>query len=220
MAVVVPEVAVEDAKEVAAAGEQEMVQAFSAYGADPALGDGVGVRGLDRGADDLGADRAPDVVEGSGELAVAVADQEPDDSGLLIKRDGQVAGLLGDPGAGGVGGDTSEVDSSDVQLDEEQHVPPLQKHGVHGEEVAGEDAGCLAAQERPPRRGSGSSIWCRLEAVGAQDPGDGAGRDSAAKVQQFPADALVAQRGFSVASRTIRVCICWGTDGRPRPCAG
>jgi hypothetical protein len=32
----------------------------------------------------------------------------------------------------------------------------------------------------------------RLEAVGAQNPGDGAGRDPAAKVQQLPADALVA----------------------------
>jgi hypothetical protein len=66
----------------------------------------------------------------------------------------------------------------------------LQEHGVHGEEVAGEDAGCLAAQERPPRGGSWS--WRRLEAVGAQDPGDGARGDLAAKPQQLPADALVA----------------------------
>ena len=36
-----------------------------------------------------------------------------------------------------------------VELDEEQHVQPLQEYGVHGEEVAGEDAGCLATQERP-----------------------------------------------------------------------
>jgi hypothetical protein len=50
MAVVVPEVAVEDAKEVAAADDQEMIQAFPALGADPALGDGVGVRRLDRRA--------------------------------------------------------------------------------------------------------------------------------------------------------------------------
>jgi hypothetical protein len=55
--------------------------------------------------------------------------------------------LLGDPGAGGVGGDTSEVDSSGVQLDEEQHIQPLQEHGVHGEEVTGHDPGCLPAQE-------------------------------------------------------------------------
>jgi hypothetical protein len=38
----------------------------------------------------------------------------------------------------------------------------------------------------------GSSTRRRLEAVGAQDPGDGAGRDPAAKAQQLPADALVA----------------------------
>jgi hypothetical protein len=75
MAVVMPDVAVEDAKEVTAAGDQEVVQAFPAHGSDPALGKGVGVRGLDRCTDDLCTDRAPGVIEGPGELAVAVADQ-------------------------------------------------------------------------------------------------------------------------------------------------
>jgi hypothetical protein len=91
MAVFVLDVVVEDVKEVTAAGDQEMVQALPAQGTDPALGDGVGVRRLDRYADDLGADRAPEVIEGPGELAVAVAEQEPDGGGLLVKRDGQVA---------------------------------------------------------------------------------------------------------------------------------
>jgi hypothetical protein len=89
-----------------------------------------------------------------------------------------------------VGGDTSEVDSSGVQLDEEQDIEPLQEHGVHGEEVAGHDAGCLPAQERPPRGGGRSRR--RLETVGAQDPGDGASGNPAAKAQQLPTDALVA----------------------------
>ena len=44
MAVVVPDVAVEDAKEVATPGDQEMIEAFPAHGADPPLGNGVGVR--------------------------------------------------------------------------------------------------------------------------------------------------------------------------------
>jgi hypothetical protein len=79
-----------------------MVQALLAHGADPALGDGVGVRRLDRGTDDLGADRAPEVIEGPGEPAVTVAEQEPDGGGLLIKRGGQVAGLLGNPSPGGL----------------------------------------------------------------------------------------------------------------------
>ena len=83
MAVVMPDVAVEDAKEMPTPSDQEMVQAFLAQGTDPALGDGIGVRRLDRCADDLGADRVPEVIEGPGELAVAVADQEPE-AGLLI----------------------------------------------------------------------------------------------------------------------------------------
>ena len=41
-----------------AAADQEMVQALPADGANPALGDGIGVGRLDRCADDLGADRA------------------------------------------------------------------------------------------------------------------------------------------------------------------
>jgi hypothetical protein len=146
MAVVVLDVEVQDANKLPAAGDQEMVQALLAHGANPALGDGVGVRSLDRCQDDLGTHRMPDIVEGPGELAVSVADQEPDDSGLLIEHGDEVAGLLGDPGAGGVGGDAGEVDAPVVQLDEEQHLQPLPEHGVHGEEVTGHDAGCLPAQ--------------------------------------------------------------------------
>jgi hypothetical protein len=101
MTVVVPDVDVQDAKKLLAAGDQEMVHALPAHGTDPALGDGIGVGSLDRRADDLGADRAPEVIEGPGELAVAVAEQEPDGGGLLIKRAKELPGLLGDPGAGG-----------------------------------------------------------------------------------------------------------------------
>jgi hypothetical protein len=36
-------------------------------------------------------------VEGPGELALTVTDQEPDGDGLLIERGHEVAGLLGDP---------------------------------------------------------------------------------------------------------------------------
>src|SRR5512133_2975188 len=131
MAVVVPDVEVQDAKKVLTPSDQEMIQALPAHSTDPALGDGVGVRGLDRYTDDLRTDRAPDVIEGPGELAVAVADQESE-AALLIKCAKEIPGLLGDPGAGGVGGDTGEVDSSGVQLDEEQDIQSLQEHRVHG----------------------------------------------------------------------------------------
>jgi hypothetical protein len=145
MAVVVLDVEAQDATKLPPPGDQEVVQALLAHGANPALGDGIGVRSLNRCADDLGADRAPEVVEGSGELAVAVADQEPDGRAIVFEGSEEVAGLLGDPGTCGVGGDAGEMHTPVVKLDEEQHVQPLQEHGVHGEEVAGEDAGCLPA---------------------------------------------------------------------------
>ena len=46
---------VQDVKKLPPPGDQEMVQALPAYGANPALGNGVGVRRLNRRADDLGA---------------------------------------------------------------------------------------------------------------------------------------------------------------------
>jgi hypothetical protein len=101
--------AVQDVKQLPAADDQEMVQALSAFS------DGVGVGRLDRRADDFGADCTPEVIEGPGELAVTVTYQESDGGGLLIKRGGKVAGLLGDPGAGGVGGDARKVHASGAQ---------------------------------------------------------------------------------------------------------
>jgi hypothetical protein len=51
------DVTVKDGKQPPVAGDQKMVQALPAHGTDPALGDGVGVRRLDRCAEDAGADR-------------------------------------------------------------------------------------------------------------------------------------------------------------------
>ena len=59
----------------------------------------------DRGADDADIGTGEDRVERGGELAVPVADQEPEPVGAFAKVHQQVAGLLGDPGPGGVGGD-------------------------------------------------------------------------------------------------------------------
>jgi hypothetical protein len=77
MAVVVLDVDEQDANKLTTPGDQEVVQALLAHGADPALGDGVGVGSLDRRANDLGTEPPPDIVEGPGELAVTVAEQEP-----------------------------------------------------------------------------------------------------------------------------------------------
>ncbi len=61
--VVVLDVAAQDMNKVLAADDQEVVEALSADGPDPAFGDGVGVGRPNRRADDLGTGRAPDIVE-------------------------------------------------------------------------------------------------------------------------------------------------------------
>ena len=48
--------------------------------------------------------------------------REPELLGAVAEVDEQVAGLLGDPLAGGVGGDPGEVDAAVAVLDHHEHV--------------------------------------------------------------------------------------------------
>ncbi len=73
-----------------AACDQEPVETVAADGPDPALGERVGVWRTKRRADDLDALAFEDVVEGAAELAVAVADQEPDRLGPIQEREGKL----------------------------------------------------------------------------------------------------------------------------------
>ena len=71
----------------------------------------------------IGVSDDPDVgtgehgIERGGEFAVSVADQEPEPVGVFAEVHEQVAGLLGDPVSGGVGGDSGEVHAAAVVLD-------------------------------------------------------------------------------------------------------
>src|SRR5512132_864877 len=60
--------------------------------------------------------------------------------------------LLGDPRAVGVGRAAGEPDAPACVRDEEQHVVPAREHALDGEEVAGNDARGLGAQELAPAR--------------------------------------------------------------------
>jgi len=99
-----------------------VVEAFSAQGADEAFRDRVRAWCPDRGADDADVGAGEHGVERSRELAVPVADQEPEPVGALAEVHEQVAGLLGDPVAGGVGGDPGEVHAAAVVLDDDEDV--------------------------------------------------------------------------------------------------
>ena len=116
---------------------------------------------MDWGAKEADVGAGEDGVEGGGELAVPVADQEPELVGPVAEVHQQVAGLLGDPVPGGVGSNPGEVHAATVVLDHEEDVEAAQEDGVDVGEVDGEDA--VAGADRnwrqvgPDRRGAGSS---------------------------------------------------------------
>jgi hypothetical protein len=60
---------------VAGSGDQELVEAFAAQGADEAFGDRIRTRCPDGAAEDADVGADEHGVEGGGELAVPVADQ-------------------------------------------------------------------------------------------------------------------------------------------------
>jgi hypothetical protein len=95
--VVMLDVASQDVNKLSTTDHQQLVQALSAHGTNPPFGDRVGVGRLYRCADDVGADRAPHVVERPGELGVPVTDQELPRHHLTAEAGDHVPGLLHDP---------------------------------------------------------------------------------------------------------------------------
>ena len=96
-------------------------------------------RSGDRRPEDLNVDGFEDGVEGGGELAVAVADQEPETAVGVVEVYDQVARLLGQPRSGRVCGDAQDVHPPGGVLDDEERVEPVQADRVEMEDVAGED---------------------------------------------------------------------------------
>src|SRR5947208_4097032 len=110
--------------EVAAPEDEDPVKAVGANGADPPLGEGVRVRGLNWRADDLEAVGAEDLIEGVAELRVAIMDEEPE--GVLVAElHGEVARLLGDPASVRVRAAGDVLNPPRRERDEEEHVDPL-----------------------------------------------------------------------------------------------
>jgi hypothetical protein len=77
LSVVVGRVAAEHVGDVAAAGDQQPVETLGADSTDEAFSVSVGLWRADRCVDDRDSFAAEDLVEGGGEFAVAVVDQEP-----------------------------------------------------------------------------------------------------------------------------------------------
>jgi len=157
--------------EVAAAEDEEPVEALVSDRAYEPLGVSVRSRRADRCADDGDAFAAKHLVESAAELAVAVVDNEA--RPLEEVGEAEVAGLLGDPGAGWIRCTAGDMDAACCEFDEEEDVVAAQAERLDGEEVAGDDAGRLLAEELLPTEPDPSRRW--FEPGGEQDPPDAAG---------------------------------------------
>src|SRR6266511_2274520 len=188
LVVVVVDVNAEHLFEVAAVDDQQPVQTFGADGPDEALGDPVRLRRPHRRLDDPDAFAAADVVEGEVVLAVAVADQEAD--ALIAEVETEVACLLGYPGAGRVGCAAGEPDAPARMRDEEEHVVTAQQDAFDSEEIAGDDARRLRAQELAPAGSRPPRCWLQLR-LGEQ-PADTGRRHPEAELHEFAADPAMA----------------------------
>lgn len=72
-------------------------------------------------------------------------------------------------------GDTEDVDYSDLELDDEQHIKLGELDGVHAEQVGGQDAARLGGEELVPL---GSAPRCWSETLASKDSADRACRDT------------------------------------------
>ena len=186
MRVVVTDVLVEEAAELALVPDEGAAEEFLAGRANPAFREGVGPGCTDRGVDHVGADRGEHAVERCRVLAAAVADHEP---GLVGPVHQQIPSGLGGPGPVGVGSDPCEVYSAGVDFDEEEHPVAAQGHGVNTEEVGGDHSFGLGRDELRP--GGPRAIRCRLSSRGAQDGPHGGGGDPVSESVEFAGDASV-----------------------------
>jgi hypothetical protein len=133
--VVVAPADAEHVLEMAAAEDEDAVEALGANGADPAFGEGIRVRRLDRRADHSDPFRPEDLIERAAESRVAIMDEEAQRL-LTLELHGEVARLLGDPASVRVRTAGEVLDPPGRERDEEQDIDPLQEDCLDGEEVA------------------------------------------------------------------------------------
>jgi hypothetical protein len=139
-----------DPLEVVLIQNQEPVEAFRPDGPHKPLRHAVGLGGSKRRANDLDVLTPKHRVETTGKFLIAIANQETNGLLTLRARPGQLPGLLRDPLLARMRGTAGQVHTTAAQLDEEQHVQPLQPDRLHREEVDRKHALSMRPNELAP----------------------------------------------------------------------
>jgi hypothetical protein len=112
-------------------------------------------------------------------------------------------------------GHALDVQVAVADVEYEQDVAPAQGHCAGDvEEVDGQHAGSLGAQELPPP-GVGVPDRCRWDAVALEDPADRRGADAVTESEQLALHLRYPPCGFSVAIRATSAAMMSLTGGRP-----
>src|SRR3954452_7361204 len=135
----------EDVLELAAAEDQQPVEAFATYGADPALDVHVRVRRLDGRTDDLDSIARKESVECRRELRVAIIDQEPHWPVTVVAFHQEVARLLQHPRRVRSTGAGEVLDPPIPDRDEGEQVNAAQPNRFDREEVTRQDRLAMGA---------------------------------------------------------------------------
>jgi hypothetical protein len=121
-AVVVGAVLGEDGLKVPLAEDQDAVGELGSGGQDEAFGEAVRSRTARRDLHGVDPGAGQDGVERCGELAGAVADEEPEGVGAVVEVHEQIAGLLSGPRSGRVAGRAEDVQVAGADLEGEEEI--------------------------------------------------------------------------------------------------
>ena len=131
-------------------GDQYAVEEFAAGFSDESFAGRVRAWRLGWACEDADVRVGEDGVEAGGGFGVAVSGGERVGCALVGEVHEGVAGGLGGPWSGGVGGDAGQVGAAGAVFDQDQGVEALEGDGVDVDEVDGEDGVGLVGEELLP----------------------------------------------------------------------
>lgn len=166
----------DEAQKMALAKHEDMVEQFAPKSAGKPLGEGVHVRGPDRGADDLGADGFEQAREPSTQLGIAI-----DNKHFEVDVQRCVSRLLRTPVIGRRPGDCRMDDSPSLQIEKVQDENRTEKQVERLHEVT--SPGNVVAEESTPALAVAADPLLHV-------PLHGALRDPDSKLEQLTSKPL------------------------------
>jgi hypothetical protein len=181
--VVMPNVLPEHSAEVTFRQDQHPVQALASTAPDPPFGLCVRPRCHEWGQNHLGSVRAEDAIEAARELPIVIVNYQREFDPLFLQLPAEVASLLRDPGCVWLRRTGSRQDTTGAEVDEHQHVQPLEEHGIDAEEVGGHQRLSMGSQELLP--GQLGSATCGRNMGAPQDRTNRGRGDRVSELEQL-----------------------------------